>query len=136
MDNEDLETSFVKTGDSVFAKTGINVGLFFMALEANNEDTARMERALWPTWSGDTWGEGNHRNDNPRILLIPMVTYLSGEGSSAEFRIEKFGAFWLEDVQGGQKIITGRFIEFDLPGGDPNNPAQVTDRIFATKMLK
>jgi hypothetical protein len=69
-------------------------------------------------------------------MLIPMVTYLGGDGSGAEFRIERFGAFWLEDVQGGQKIVTGRFIEYDLPGGDPNNGAQFDDRVFATKMLR
>ena len=132
--DEDLETSFLKAGDSVWAKTGINVGLFFMALESNSAGTARMQRALWPTWAGNTIDD--YRKDNPRILLLPMVTYLGGEGSSAEFRIESFGAFWLEDVQGGQKIITGTFIEYDLPGGDPNNNALFDDKIFATRMLK
>ncbi len=134
LDNEDIETAFLKTDDSVWAKTGINVGLFFQALEANGEGTARMQRALWPKWEDDTFT--NYIKDNPRILLIPMVTYLDGEGSGAEFRIERFGAFWLEDVQGGQKIITGRFIEYDLPGGDTNNNAQFDDRVFSTKMLR
>jgi hypothetical protein len=134
--DEDLETSFVKPGDSVWAKTGINVGLFFQALESNSAGTARMQRALWPTWAGDTLLDEDYRKDNPRILLLPMVTYLGGEGSSAEFHIENFGAFWLEDVQGGQKIITGTFMQYDMPGGDPNNDALLNDRIFATRMLK
>lgn len=132
--NEDIETAFIDVGDSVWAKTGVNVGLFFKALEANNDGTARMQRCLWDKWKDDTFTD--FHKDNPRIMLIPMVTYLGGEGSGAEFRIERFGAFWLEDVQGGQKIITGRFIEYDLPGGDPNNNSQFDDRVFSTKMLR
>ena len=131
---EDIETAFVTVGDSVWAKTGVNVGLFFQALESNGEGTARMQRCLWDKWVGDTFVD--YHKDNPRIMLIPMVTYLGGTGSGAEFSIERFGAFWLEDVQGGQKVVTGRFIEYDLPGGDPNNSAQFDDRVFSTKMLK
>lgn len=132
--DEDIETAVVKLNDSVWGKTGVDVGLYFKALESNSDGTARMQRATWPKWAGDTFTD--FHKDNPRIMLIPLVTYLGGTGSGAEFRIERFGAFWLDDVQGGQKKIIGRFIEYDLPGGDVNNDAPFDDRVFATTMLR
>ncbi|MCD6362333.1 MAG: hypothetical protein J7M38_15860 [Armatimonadetes bacterium] len=132
--DEDIETAFVKIGDSVWAKTGVDVGLFVKALEKNGDDTARLERAATGKWADDTFD--NYHKDNPRIMLVPLVTYVGGTGSGAEFRIERFGAFWLEEVNGGQKTILGRFIEYDLPGSDVNNSSQFDDRVFATTMLR
>ncbi len=117
MTYEDMETSFVEAGDSVFATTGVDVGLFTKALLAD-KGTARLERGTTGKWEFDTFDD--YHADNPRIMLIPMVTYLGGTGSNAEFRIERFAAFWLDAVQGGQKILTGRFMNYDLPGGDAN----------------
>lgn len=132
--DQDFETAVVTIGGSVWAKTGVNVGLFVKALGSNSDGTARLQRCMWPKWAGDTFED--YHKDNPRIMLVPLVTYLGGTGSGAEFRIERFGAFWLEDVQGGQKIVTGRFIEYDLPGGDVNNDSQFDDRVFATSMVR
>lgn len=134
LSEQDIRTAVVKIGDSVYAKTGVDVGLFVKALEQNNSGTARLQRATWPKWVNDTFT--NYHKDNPRIMLVPLVTYLGGTGSGAEFRIERFGAFWLEEVQGGQKKIIGRFIEYDVPGGDVNNDSQFDDRVFATRMVR
>ncbi len=128
---EDVETAFVNVGDPVFATTGVDVGTLRKAL-VDNAGTSRLERGTTGKWEFDTFED--HQLDNPRVMLIPMVTYQGGTGVGAEFRIENFGAFWLDSVAPPQKIITGRFIEFDMPGGDANSNAQFNG-IFSTKML-
>ena len=132
---QDIETSFVTFGDSVWADTGVDVGSFRKAFESD-QGRARLERAAAnPEWADDTW-DGHYEKDNPRILLIPLVTYVGGTGANAQFHIEQFGAFWLESVQGGQKTITGRFIEYDLPGGDANSSLTSSGGIWATKLVR
>jgi len=129
---EDVETSFVNVGDSVFATTGVDVGTLRKAL-VDNAGTSRLERGTTGKWALDTFED--HYLDNPRIMLIPMVTYVGGTGVGAEFIIENFGAFWLDSVAPAQKIITGRFMEYDMPGGDADSDAQFNG-IFSTKMLR
>ena len=131
---EDIETSFVTVGDSLWATTGVDVGLFVKALDRDVNGCGRLERGTSGIYAADTYTD--YHADNPRIILIPLVTYIGGTGSNAEFVVERFGAFWLEAVNGGQKTITGRFIDYTLPGGDPNGEAQFDDRIFATSMLQ
>ncbi len=130
---EDLETSFVNLGDSVFAKTGVDVGHFVMAL-ASDQGCARLEVGTSGDFAGDTFSD--HHPDNPRIMLVPLVTYLGDTGTNAEFRIEKFGAFWLESINQGQKEIFGRFIEYDMPGGDPNSQLTLETGVYATEMIR
>lgn len=129
---QDIETSFVNLGDSVWADTGVDVGTFRKALETDL-GRARLERGTTGKFQYDTFND--YHEDNPRIMLIPLVTYLGGTGSNAEFRIEKFGAFWLEEVNGGQKEIWGRFIQYDLPGGDPNSSLTIDTGVYATKLI-
>lgn len=133
MTQQDLETSFVKLGDSVFAKTGVDVGHFVRALE-RDQGRARLERGTSGEWQYDTFTD--YQVDNPRIMLIPLCSYLGDTGSNAEFRIEKFGAFWLEGVNQGRKEIWGRFIQFDMPGGDPNSQLTSETGVFATELIR
>ncbi len=133
LSREDIESSFVNFGDSVWAQTGLDVGTIRKALVAQ-DGTARIERAdAEPRWADDTWDD--HEPDNPRIMLIPLVTYLGGTGSNAEFRIDNFGAFWLDSVNAPHGIITGCFIHYDLPGGDPNSTLTCDSGIYATKLV-
>ena len=131
----DIETSFVNVGDSVFAETGLGVGNFKKAL-VDDHGRSRLERGLevGGKWEHDTFTD--HQPDNPRIMLVPLVTFLGGTGSNAEFRIEKFGAFWLEGINQGKKEIIGKFMEYDFPGGDPNSQLTYSSGIFATEMVR
>lgn len=110
LSDADLEASFRDVGDLVYGYPGLSVGQWVGGLEE------RITRASQPPWVGETWD--NCTEHNPRILIIPLVSYVSGEGSGATFRIEKFGAFWLEraNASGNPKSIDGRFIRYTLPG--------------------
>lgn len=130
---QDLETSFVMVNSTVFAKTGVNVGNFKRAL-VDDQGKSRMERGTTGKWASDTFT--NYHPDNPRIMLVPLVTYIGDTGSNAAFNIENFGAFWLEGINQGQKEIWGRFIEFDMPGGDPNSQLQSNTGVFTTSLMQ
>ncbi|MGD9496044.1 MAG: hypothetical protein AB7Y46_07025 [Armatimonadota bacterium] len=137
---EDIETSYVygrdpvtgASGSLLYADTGVDVGSFRKALKSD-QGRARLERGTTGIWALDNYLV--HRDDNPRIMLVPLVSFVGGTGSNAQFQIEKFGAFWLEEVQGGQKKIYGRFITHDLPGGDPDSSLTTDCGIFATKLV-
>jgi len=133
---QDIETSFVQTGDTVYAKTGVTVGNWVKAL-VNDAGTSRYEQGTSGDWAGDQYIPPNvlPQNDNPRIMLIPLVRYLGDSGTNAAFRIESFAAFWLDGVNQGKKEIYGRFMYFDLPGGEPNPPQLKTNGIFATRLI-
>ncbi|MGD9498401.1 MAG: pilus assembly protein TadG-related protein [Armatimonadota bacterium] len=133
---QDYLTSFVSQYDTAYAYTGLSVGGWVRALESDH-GIARLERAMTGEWADDTWQD--YEPDNPRILLVPMVTYLGDSGSNAAFRIERFAAFWLEyvDNTGTDKKIIGRFIDyFDLAGGDPNGGLSDSSGIVATKLVR
>lgn len=131
--SQDVEESFVGTGDTVYAETGEMVGQWKKALEQDGGD-ARLERGTSGDWASDIFTD--YQPNNPRILLIPLVSYIGGTGSNAAFKIEKFGAFWLEEVNQGQKEILGRFIQYDFPGGDPNGTAINEGGVFATALVR
>ncbi len=131
--DEDIQSSLVGVGETMYADPGVDVGSFTSALLAH-QDMARLERGTSGDWASDTFED--YHSDNPRIMLVPMCTYLGGTGSNAAFRIEKFGAFWLEEVQGGQKTIIGRFLRYDMPGGEPDPSLIKHHGIFATKLVQ
>ncbi len=55
---------------------------------------------------------------NPRIVIVPIVTYRSGNGSGATFTINAFGAFWINCLgNASTKSITANFINYTTPGG-------------------
>lgn len=104
--------NYVKIGDAVTALPGQKVGQWEKVLKD------RLSRASVPPYSTQTPTEGGYTDDNPRILIVPLVTVSSdsGSGSNATFRVEQFGVFWLESVEGGSsKSILGRFLRFDVP---------------------
>ena len=107
--------NYVTVGQIVMGQTGLATGQWESALATASDGTARMQRAAVSPWSSDNFS--TYHKDNPRILIIPMCEFLDGTGSNARFVIRKFGAFWLDSVQTtGQKGITGRFIQYQLPG--------------------
>jgi hypothetical protein len=132
---QDLETSFVQAGDNLTAKPGLGTGHIRKALLKDGGD-ARLERGTSGKWQYDTFTD--YHQDNPRIMLVPLVTYVGGGGANATFRIERFGAFWLEDVtlKGKNKEVGGRFIQYDMPGGDPNSGLSSETGIFATQLVR
>jgi len=131
---EKIIGNYVQVNEFVYAYTGLSVGQWSKALQSSNDGLARLQRATWEPWAGDTF-ESYHR-DNPRILIVPMCEYLDGTGSNARFRIKKFGAFWLESVStSGQKSITGRFIQFQMPGASGDALAEYTG-LWRAKLVK
>ncbi len=124
---DEVEANLVAEGDVVTAYSGFSVGQWRTALDYSHEGLSRLERATDPEgqWAGDTFD--NFQSDNPRIILVPMVTYLGGTGSGAEFLINDFAAFWIESInsQIPPYSITGRFIKYQLPGTG-------TDALFET----
>ncbi len=115
LSDNDLEALFRDIGDLVYGYPGLSVGQWVRGLED------RLARAQSnPRWADDTFD--NFEPDNPRIIIVPLVSYVSGTGSGATFRIVKFGAFWLESINssGNPKSIGGRFIRYTLPGAGIN----------------
>ncbi len=119
-----LTANWVQIGDVVNAYTGLSVGQWAKALDTAPDGLARMDRSKWVPWTHDTFTD--YRNDNPRILVIPLVEYIGGTGSGAQFVIHKFGAFYVESINSKKKpySINGRFIQYTTPGagGDPFAP--------------
>ncbi len=124
---EEEELQRVKENDTVWAYTGVAVAHWLGPLK--NDWNSRMERATWDPWASDTC-EVFHA-DNPRILIVPFVEWLDGTGNNARFRIDKFGAFYIESViaNGANSYINGRFIDFMKPGGKVLgiNPGQLVE---------
>ena len=111
LSESDLKALFVNIGDKIWGSTGLVTGQWSAALQS------RLDRADQPPWAGETFD--SYSSDNPRIIVIPMVNYLGGTGANAHFSIQRFGAFWLESIKktGSPKGVTGRFIQYTLPGG-------------------
>ena len=114
---EDMRmANYIECGETVTGYTGESVGLWQKALGYAPDGTGRLQRAEQAPWADQTWE--TYTTDNPRLLIVPMVDYLGGSGSNAEFYIVRFGVFWLEELitTGPVKSIRGRFIEFNMPG--------------------
>jgi hypothetical protein len=113
LSEHDRELSYTEIDDVLWAYTGLTVGGWATPLRN------RMARAD-SQFPGETYT--NCSPNNPRIMLIPLVSYNGGTGSNANFTVEKFGAFWLDSiVTGGKnKIINGYFIDYAFPGGGLN----------------
>jgi Flp pilus assembly protein TadG len=109
-----LNANVVNIGDTVWGLTGERTGQWQQALQRDSD--SRMSRATWAPFTGDTFS--NFHKDNPRIMMVPICTYVdsSGSGGNAKFTITKFGVFWLESVASSGKSVTGRFIQYILPG--------------------
>ena len=113
---EQITSNHASMDDILYANTGLAVGQWRAALSNSNDGLARMQRALWEPWTGDTFDD--FHSSNPRLLIVPMCEYLGGTGATAQFQVRGFGAFWLESVDslGQPRSITGRFIDYTMPG--------------------
>ncbi len=135
VDYEDIIGNFVTVDDVLTARAGVALGQWSQALNSAPDGLSRLDRALQEPWTGDTFD--SFHDNNPRIMIIPMCEYLGGTGTGAEFQIRAFGAFWLEsvDTHGQPRSITGRFIQYSLPGaaGDPLSPET---GLWTVKMVK
>jgi hypothetical protein len=121
---QDVESSFVNLGDTVYARTGVTVGNFKKAL-VDDGGKSRLERGTSGEFAGDTFG--NYHPANPRIMLVPLVSFLGDTGSNAAFRIEKFGAFWLEGINQGTEGDMGPLHRVRHARWRPGQPAHQPD---------
>lgn len=126
--------NYIEVGEIVTGYTGVSTGQWRGALEADVDGLARLQRADWEYWAGDTFE--NYHPDNPRFLILPMSRYLDGTGTNARFEIMCFGVFWLESVKTtGSKSISGRFVQFQTPGGSTDALAELTG-LWTTKLVQ
>jgi hypothetical protein len=124
------EAMTVTIGQTLEGLTGLGVGRWDAALED------RIASGSAGMWAGQTWN--NCTPDNPRIMLVPMVTYLGESGSNATYRIERFNAFWLESTTtggdaGSVKEITATFMGYEANGmlaPDLEPPTAVAYRLY------
>jgi hypothetical protein len=125
----DRELLFRTIGDLLTAYPGVKIGQWRPGLEY------RMDLSATAPWTGQNFD--NHTDDNPRIMVIPLVTYMGGNGNNAKYRVDKFGAFWLDsiDTTGMPKKIIGRFIRYTLPGAGID-PAANDASIFTYRLVK
>ncbi len=132
---EQIASNWASVDDLLYAKTGLAVGPWRSALETANDGLARLQRATWEPWTNDTFDD--FHTNNPRLLIIPMCEFVGGLGSDAKFQVRAFGAFWLESVdsQGHPRSITGRFIDYTVPGAD-GDPLAPGTGLWTVKMVK
>ncbi len=133
--HEDIVANYVSIDDICTATTGLSVGQWAKALDTSPDGLARMDRAMWEPWTGDTFD--SFHNDNPRIVIIPMCEYLGGTGDNAQFQIHAFGAFYIESINSKKKpyAINGRFIQYTLPGA-AGDPLSRETGLWTVKMVK
>ncbi len=121
-----VEAGWVEMDTTITAYTGMSVGQWQQPLEHETgglAGTARLERAeLDPTWSQETYSPDtpdSYSDDNPRIILVPIVDYLGGTGTNAQYYIVGFAEMWLLDVVNtdGGKGITVQFMEWHYSTG-------------------
>lgn len=131
LSQQDIEASMVRIGDIIKTKTGMNVGPWRQALFTDID--SRYQRGTSGKWAGDTYT--NFQADNPRIILVPMVTYQNSNGNNTFFKIERFAAFWLESYEHND-TIWGRFIRYDVSGGDPDPSLESESGVYTTKLIE
>ncbi len=133
--HEQIVSNYATVDDIWYAETGLSVGGWKSALDTAPDGLARMDRAMWEPWAGDTFD--NFHSDNPRIVIIPMCEYLGGTGGGAEFQIHAFGAFYIESINSKKKPydIMGRFIQYTLPGA-AGDPLSKETGLWTVKMVK
>ncbi len=132
---DQIVSNYASLDDTLYANSGLAVGQWRGALEAASDGLARLQRAMWEPWTYDAFDD--FHSNNPRLLIIPMCEYLGGTGSNAQFQIRAFGAFWLESVDshGQHRSITGRFIDYTMPGAG-GHPLSPETGLWTVKMVK
>lgn len=110
------EASFVEENETLYAYTGERVGQWTKALDYPSDRTARMQRALSDsTWSTET--AAAHSTDNPRVIQVPIVNYVTGAGGNAAFEVVGFAEMWLIEVSNSGKSIMVEFLEYNYFSG-------------------
>jgi len=121
-----MQAAWVELDTTITAYTGMSVGQWTQPLERETgglAGTARLERAESDaTWSQEYYSPytpDTYSDDNPRIILVPIVDYLGGTGTNAQYYIVGFAEMWLLDVvnTGGGKGITVQFMEWHYSTG-------------------
>ncbi len=115
--------------DVCSGKTGLAVGHWATPLRN------RIARGSSGIYAGDTFDDFDPTN--PRIILVPLCVYVGGTGTGAQFRIVKFGAFWLERVNSGgtTKSIDGRFIRYSIPGYGDLDADATSEGIYTYRLV-
>ena len=88
---QDNPNLWYSMGQTAYGYTGMSTGQWVAALK----ERLQAANSAFP---GETWD--NYSPDNPRILVVPMVTYTGGTGANAGYHIDQFGVFWLESITG------------------------------------
>jgi len=131
LDEEDIATSLVAVGDTVYAKTGVDVGLFKAAF-ASDQGRSRIERGSTGIYQYDT--SDSFTDGNPRVIMCPLVTYDQDSGANAAFTVDGFAAFYLEGIEQGQKQIHATFLDFYIPD-DPIFGSPDYDGFYTVRLL-
>lgn len=133
--HEQVVSNYASVDDICTAYTGLSVGQWRQALDTAPDGLARMQRAMWEPWTGDSFDD--FHDTNPRIMIVPMCEYLGGTGTGAQFQVLAFGAFYLESVNSKKTpySLTGRFIEYHMPGAGGDALAPETG-LWTVKMVQ
>jgi hypothetical protein len=140
-----MEAAYVELDTTITAYTGMSVGQWQQPLERETgalAGTARLERAQSDsTWSQEYYSpytSDTYSDDNPRIVLVPIVDYLGGTGTNAEYYIVGFAEMWLLDVVNteGGKGITVQFMEwhYSTGGGGEIDPGS-DNGVFVVRQI-
>lgn len=136
------EASFIEVDEIITAYTGEHVGQWNQALKQETgglAGTARLERVLNdPAWSAETFED--HSKDNPRIMLVPIVTYAGQTGANCSYTVVGFAEMWLWDVTTiqGDKVIQVQFIDYHYntgAGGDLDPRAGGSGGVFIVRPI-
>ncbi len=135
LSEEDVATSQVSIGDEIYAKTGERSGIIQRAFSHDPPDrNSRIERGSTGIYEGDT--HEKYTSGNPRLMLVPLVSHVTGTGDNALFRIEGLAVFWLEDFVDGEDKdeIHAYFVDFYIPGDDTFG-TPTFDGFFSVKLI-
>jgi hypothetical protein len=127
-----LQENLIAVGDTVFGYPGQKVGRWYGELGTSHDDLGRLDRAAVPPY--DTQTPSDFTADNPRILLVPLVTVISGSGGNASYLVVRFAMFWLESVNRADKSIIGQVIDGDVPGL-PGSDTGIDSGVFTVKLV-
>lgn len=140
-----MESAYVELDTTITAYTGMSVGQWQQPLKMETgalAGTARLERAKYDaTWSQEYYSPDTpdtYSDDNPRIVLVPIVDYLGGTGTNAQYYIVGFAEMWLLDVVNtdGGKGITVQFMEwhYSTGGGGEIDPGS-DNGVFVVRQI-
>jgi Flp pilus assembly protein TadG len=138
------EAAYIELGTTVNAYTGMNVGQWTQPLKCETgalKGTARLERAKNDArWSQETYSPDNpesYSSDNPCIILVPIVDWLGGTGSNAEYHVVGFAEMWVLDVVNtdGGKGIKVQFMSWHYSTGGGEIDPGSENGVFVVRLI-